>query len=190
MIRDLAKNNRSYRRFFENIPVSKETLWELVDCARLSASGANKQPLKYIVSCEQNINEKIFSTLVWAGYLPEWLGPIAGERPAAYIIILLDKKISVKGGIDCGIAAQSIMLGAVEKDLGGCMLAGIHRDKLCAVLNLPDRYDILLVLALGKPKEEVVIEEIEAGQDIKYWRDAQQVHHVPKRKLADIIING
>lgn len=120
--------------------------------------------------------------------MPDWPGPIAGERPAAYITILLDREIDADAGIDHGIAAQSILLGAVEKGLGGCMISTIYRDQLRDVLKVPGRYEILLVVALGKPKEEVVIEEVEAGKDIKYWRDANKVHHVPKRKLADIII--
>lgn len=188
MFKDLVRKNRSYRRFFEDAPVSRETLVELVDHARLSASGANKQPLKYLISSEADTNDKIFPNLLWAGALPDWPGPIAGERPAAYIVVLLDKRISPNDGVDNGIAAQTIMLAAVEKGLGGCILANICRDKLKEVLQLPDQYEIKLVLALGKPKEEVIIDEIEPGEDTKYWRDEAQVHHVPKRKLADIIL--
>lgn len=188
MLKELVKKNRSCRRFFENIPVSRDTLIELIDCARLSASASNKQPLKYMISYEAERNAQIFPNLIWAGALPEWSGPEVGERPAGYIIILLDKEISTNAWADHGIAAQSIMLGAVEAGLGGCMMASINKSKLRDVLKVPDRYEILLVVALGKPKEEVVIEEIEAGEDIKYWRDANKVHHVPKRKLTDIII--
>ena len=188
MLKELVRKNRSYRRFFENMPVSRDILVELIDYARLSASGANKQPLKYMIASDAALNAEIFPALIWAGSLPDWPGPIAGERPAAYITILLDREISAIAGVDHGIAAQSILLGAAEKGLGGCMISTIYREQLRAALKVPDRYEILLVVALGKPKEEVVIEEIEAGKDIKYWRDENQVHHTPKRKLVDIII--
>lgn len=188
MFQELLVSNRSYRRFYEDCAISYEQLTQLVNYARLSASGANKQPLKYIVSCEKDKNEIIFPHLMWAGYLKEWSGPEEGERPSAYIIILQDKNIGVSG-VDHGIAAQSILLGAREMELGGCIIQSIQRDALREAIPISDQFEILLVLALGKPKETVVIDEIEEGQDIKYWRDDNHVHHVPKRKLKDVIIN-
>jgi nitroreductase len=188
MIRDLILKNRSYRRFYEEEKIEMDTLKELVDLARLSASAANFQPLKYILSCDPEKNEKIFPNLGWAGYLKDWPGPSEGERPTGYIIILRDKEISHPIQVDHGIAAQSILLGAAEKGLGGCMMASIKKDRLREVLNIPELYDILLVIALGKPKEKITIEEIGPENDIKYFRDDQDVHHVPKRTLDDIIL--
>lgn len=189
IIRECIEKNRSYRRFYESEYIKKETLLECIDYARLSPSGANLQPLKYFVANEIPVNEGIYSTLAWAGYLKEWNGPEKGERPSAYIVVLRDKNISANPGVDHGIAVQSIMLGAVEKGLGGCIIGNIERPKLQELLKIGEQYEILLVLALGKPKEEVVIEELSADGSVKYWRDDQQVHHVPKRKLVDIILN-
>jgi nitroreductase len=188
MIRDLILKNRSYRRFYEEVDIKLETLRELVDLARLSASARNAQPLKYILSCQPQKNSLIFPHLAWAGYLTDWPGPCEGERPSAYIIILGDTEISRFVDYDAGIAAQSILLGAMEKGLGGCMIASIERQGLRQALEIPPRYEILLVLALGKPKETVVIETVGPGGDTKYWRDSKGVHHVPKRALDDIII--
>lgn len=189
MFKKLIANNRSYRRFYGDENITKETLLSLVDYARLSASGANKQALRYIVSYEKQVNEKIYSTLAWAGYLADWPGPEEGERPSAYIIILQDKDNKMVGGADHGIAAQSILLGAVEIGLGGCIIATIKREELGKALEIPAQYEILLAIAIGKPKEVVVIDDINVGEDIKYWRDEQQVHHVPKLKLADVVLN-
>ena len=188
MIKDLIRKNRTYRRFYEDVPVNRKTLEELVDLARLSASGANRQPLKYILSCEKNKNDLIFPALAWAGYLKDWPGPIEGERPSAYIIMLLDTEINKNYWCDPGIAAQSILLGATEKGLGGCIFASVKRDELKFALKIEERYDILYVLAIGKPKEKVVLETVGPEGDIKYWRDNQGVHHVPKRTLEEIII--
>ena len=187
MLYDLVVRNRSYRRFYADVPVDCDTLRELVNLARLSASGANRQPLKYILSCSPGKNAQIFSQLAWAAYLKDWPGPIEGERPSAYIVILGDKEIANSFGVDHGIAAQSMLLGATEKGLGGCIIASVDKDGLRAALAIDPRYEILLVLALGKPKETVVIDPVGADGDIKYWRDAQQVHHVPKRALDEII---
>jgi nitroreductase len=188
MIKGLIIKNRSYRRFYQDDPVSLETLRGLIELARLSASAANKQPLKYILSSDPQKNAEIFQTLAWAGYLKEWRGPEEGERPAAYIIMLGDKTIAQSFGCDHGIAAQSILLGAVEKGLGGCIIGSIRRNELSQLLHIPDDYEILLVIALGKPKETVVVEPIGPEGDFKYWRDENGVHHVPKRELDEIIL--
>jgi len=188
MIRDLILKNRSYRRFDQSFPVSTETLRELVDLARLSASGSNLQPIKYLLSSSPETNRIIFNHLAWAGYLKDWPGPSEGERPTAYIILLLDKRIARSVGCDHGIAVQSILLGATERGLGGCIIGSVKRQELMQVLEIPDEFEILLAVALGKPKEQVVIEAVGPDGDIKYWRDSAQVHHVPKRSLDDIIL--
>lgn len=188
MLRDLIAKNRSYRRFHEEVDINFETLKELVDLGRLSASAKNFQPLKYMLSCDRNENSLIFPHLIWARFLTNWSGPSEGERPSSYIIILGDTEISRFWDYDAGIAAQSILLGATEKGLGGCMLANINREGLRKALEIPRRYEILLVLALGKPKEKVVIETVGSDGDTKYWRDNEGVHHVPKRLLDHVII--
>jgi len=188
MIRDLILKNRSYRRFYEEVDIKLDTLRELVDLARHSASAMNAQPLKYILSCEPQRNSLIFPHLVLGRYLTNWSGPGEGERPSAYIIIVGDAKISRFVDYDAGIAAQSIMLGATEKGLGGCMIASVDREGLRKALDIPSRFEILLVLALGKSKEKVVIETVGPSGETKYWRDSEGVHHVPKRPLDDIII--
>jgi nitroreductase len=187
MLKDLIVSNRSYRRFHEDVPVDMATLRELVDLARLSASGGNMQCLKYILSYKPERNAAIFPHLSWAGYLPEWPGPEEGERPAAYVIILLDTNISKGAGCDQGIAAQSILLGATERGFGGCMIGSIQREGLRKALAVTEQYKIELVIALGKPKETVILDTVKNG-NIKYWRDDQDQHHVPKRSLDEIIL--
>ena len=189
MIKDLVSKNRSFRRFHQDAAVRRDTLRDLVDLARLSASAANQQPLKYIVSCDPDTNAAIFATLSWAAALKDWPGPSEGERPSAYIIVLEDTQLSnafLK--CDVGIAAQSILLGATEKGLGGCMIASIQREVLRGKFDIPAHLEIALIIALGKPKEEVVLEDLVSSGSVNYWRDETGVHHVPKRLLEDIII--
>ena len=190
MIEELIKQNRSCRRFYEDHEIDTATLKDLVNLARLSASAANLQPIKYILSCSAEKNEQIFSCLAWAAYLKDWSGPEAGERPSAYIVLLGDTNIAKDFGCDHGIASQSILLGAREKGLAGCMLGMIKRTKLRDILKIKEHFEILLVLAIGKPKEKSMIESVGDDGNIKYWRDNDRVHHVPKRKLKDIIIKS
>jgi len=187
-IREMIMANRSYRKFHEQQPVPDEVLKELVNCARLSASSGNIQGLKFYLSAEPAKNNLIFSTLRWAYYLKEWDGPASGERPSAYIILLGDTELHKTIDVDVGIAAQSIMLGAVSMGYGGCMIGSIDRVSLRKQLEIPDRFEIPLVIALGKPREKVVIETLGEEGNIEYWRDEHQVHHVPKRKLEELII--
>jgi nitroreductase len=186
--RSLVRRTRSVRRFHEHCAVDRQTLMELIDLARLSASGGNKQPLKYILSCEASMNARIFPCLGWAACLKDWPGPRQGERPAAYIVILGDTAIRADCDQDLGIAAQSIMLGAAAMGLGGCMLGSINRRALRRILEPLHGLEILLAIALGTPREEVVIETVGPDGDTRYWRDAEGVHHVPKRRLEDIIV--
>jgi nitroreductase len=146
------------------------------------------QPLRYILSCDARTNALIFPNLAWARYLGDWPGPAEGERPSAYIVVLEDTEVEHPLHCDHGIAAQSILLGAVEKGLGGCIVGSVNKSKLRQVLNIPDRFEVLLVLALGKPKEQVTVEGIPPDGSLKYWRDNRGVHHVPKRALDDIIL--
>ncbi|HLP58645.1 MAG TPA: nitroreductase family protein [Candidatus Deferrimicrobium sp.] len=185
-LRDLLLKTRSYRRFYEEKKISIEELKEMVDNVRLAPSAANKQPLKFILVTDENMNQKIFPYLRWAGYLPEWDGPGVGERPTAYIIMMGNRKESPNIDADYGIAMQTIMLSAVEKGYGGCLIGSFDKDKVRELLNIPSELETPVIFALGKPKEEVVIDEVKEG-NIKYWRDEQQVHHVPKRKLEDLI---
>jgi len=188
-IRQLIEKTRSYRRFDSKFEITTETLVSLVDLARLSASGANRQPLKYILVNSPELRKEVYPCLSWAGYLTTWEGPDPSERPTAYIIVLGDKEISDTFGVDHGIAAQSIMLGATEAGLGGCIIASVKKEKLRSLLEIPLQYDVLMVLALGKPVEKVVLENIQKN-DVKYWRDEKQVHHVPKRPLEEIILRS
>lgn len=185
---EIVKKNRSYRRFDESREIPQLALLKLVDNARLIPSGSNLQPLKYYI-VEYPQRSAVFPYLKWAGYLTDWDGPADGERPSAYIVILSDKKISSNVKWDHGIAAQTILLAAVSKEMGGCIIGSIDREGLAKELNLSDDYTIELVVALGYPVEKVVIKEIENGEDIKYYRDSEGTHYVPKRKLADVIIN-
>jgi len=188
VLRDLIIRNRSYRRFHEDTPVDRGTLLELVDLARLSASAANRQPLKYMLCSDPQTCAAVFPHLAWAGYLTDWPGPSEGERPAAYLIILGDTGLAPSFGCDHGIAAQSILLGAAERGLGGCIIGSIDRERLRDTLGIPPHFEILLVLALGRPRETVVRESVDATGDIRYWRDSAGVHHVPKRRLEELIV--
>jgi nitroreductase len=188
MLRDLILKNRSYRRFYQSERISIQQLRDWIDLARHSASARNAQTLKYILSNQEDSNAEIFEQLGWAGYLTEWPGPEEGERPSAYVVMLHDTSISGNYFCDDGIASQSIMLGATEAGFGGVIIHAVNRSKLREVLNLPEHLEIVQVLALGKPRETVVLDVIKNG-DVKYWRDENRVHHVPKRSMDEIIVS-
>jgi nitroreductase len=183
----LVAENRSCRRFDNAVKISLDELKELVDLARHCASAANNQPLKFLLSTDEQTNKDIFSCLGWAAYLTDWPGPEPMEQPCAYIVITGDHTISDKFWCDHGIAAQTILLGARAKGLAGCMFGAINIKKLKGFLDIPDHLEVKLVVALGKPVEKAVIDTVGADGSIKYFRDEDQIHHVPKRRLQDLI---
>lgn len=186
---ELVLRCRSYRRFDEGVSLSGGVLSFLVNLARQTASGANRQPLRYRLVVDAAEREAVFSQLKWAGALPDWDGPEPGERPTAYIVVC-DAGGGATTQVDEGIAAQTILLGAVAMGLGGCMLHAFNKELVAAALALPDAVRPLMVIALGKPVEEVVLEPLSASPDgsTAYWRDAAGVHHVPKRALDGVLL--
>ena len=186
---DLVLKNRSYRRFHQEKKIDEETLRDLIALARITPSSANRQPLRYILSTEQESNTRIFETLGWAGYLKDWPGPDEGERPVAYIVVLGDRNVCSNWSADPGIVMQTMLLAATEKGIGGCMFGSIKREELARSLGIQDRYEIVNVVAFGYPKEQVVLEDCGDQSDIKFYRDKDAIHHVPKRSLDELILN-
>jgi len=177
-------NRRSIRRYLQK-EVPKEILLRCVDAARLSPSGGNMQPLKYIIINDPNLLKRMFDSLLWYGFLPDFQ-PSEDEIPRAYIVILLDKTLRKTSGYDGGIAAMSISMVATNEGLGSCMLGGANSKEMREILNVPEDLDILLAVALGHTEEKPVTEEI-TDNNFKYWLDENKVLHVPKRRLEDIM---
>lgn len=191
ILRELFKIDRSYRRFDENYIVDRETLLSLVELTRYCASGRNIQPMKYYIVNDANIGDQIFPLLKWAGYLADWDGPENGERPTAYLVQCLDTSITKNYLCDDGLQLQAITLGAVAEGLGCCLIKSFNSLKLKEILSLADNLEPLYVVAIGKPIEKVMIEDMDFPDknDIKYYRTSDGVHHVPKRTLEELIVN-
>jgi nitroreductase len=187
MLLELLQRCRSYRRFDHARKISEGTLRELVGLARLTPSSGNLQPLKYLLVHEEKETDQLFGFLRWARYLHDWTGPSETEKPSAYIVVLGDTMLAQSFQYDAGIAAQTIMLGAVERGLGGCILTSVDRDSLRSAFAIPYSLDILLIIALGTPVEQVVLEALSTEGNIKYYRSADGVHHVPKRSIDDLV---
>lgn len=178
---------RSYRRFNQNELIRLVELRDIIDHVRLMPSPSNLQPLKFVLVNRRETCQAIFPHLKWAAYLEDWDGPEEGERPAAYIIMLGNRKMSLHIDWDYGIALQIITLSITEKGYGACAIAACNKKKISEILDIPPEYELGCVVALGKPRETVVIDEVKHG-NIKYWRDEQDIHHVPKRSIDELIL--
>jgi nitroreductase len=188
LFRELVTKCRSYRRFDESIPVTEESVRDLVELACYVPSTKNLQPLKFIAVCEPSQVAALYPCLSWAGYLADWPGPAEGERPNAYIVMLGDLFVSREFAIDSGIAAQTMLLGATASGLGGCIIGSLDREKIRALLHIPERFSLLMVIALGKPIETVVIDQMGEDDPVRYFRDANGIHHVPKRVVDQLLL--
>ena len=185
---ELVRRARSVRRFDEAHHLDREQLLGLVELARLSPSSANRQTLRFFLCTDRGLGERIFAQLAWAGYLADWPGPEPGRRPAAYIVLLHDQRLGPVREVDAGIALQSMLLGACARGLAGCIIGSINRARLAAELGLAEHLQILYVLALGRGSERVIVEDLPAGGEVRYWRDERGTHHVPKRTLAELVV--
>ncbi len=189
LFRELVTKCRSYRRFDGNVPVSEDVVRELVELACYVPSSRNLQPLRYIAVCEPSLVAALCPFLSWAGYLADWPGPAGGERPQACIVMLGDSLAGSDFACDSGIAAQTILLGATASGLGGCILGFLDRKKTRELLNIPENFSILMAIALGKPTETVVIDQMGDDDSVRYFSDANGIHHVPKRVVDDVLLN-
>jgi nitroreductase len=177
-------SRRSIRRF-KQTPIKFEILEQLVNAARLAPSAANLQPLEYVVVSDKNICLQLFDTLGWAGYItPKW-APHESERPVAYVVILVRNDLNKYYKWDVGLAAENIMLAAEEKQLGSCMLLNIDKEKAQKILQIPNSLSIDSIIALGYKNELSIAEDMK--DSVRYYRDQQEILHVPKRSLKDIL---
>lgn len=190
MIEVLIKKNRSYRIFDESYKISLEKIKEFLNVARFTSSGRNLQSIRFLPIIKDSQLNIVYDNIKWAGYLKDWDGPAKGQRPTAFILFLSDdnNKKSPTFDIDLGLACQSILLKAIEQDIGGCMIGAFNKKTISSRLNIPSNYNLELILALGKPDQKIIIEDINKNDDIKYWKGEKNIHHVPKIILDDLII--
>lgn len=188
MIKNLVKSNRSYRKFINSQKVSEQQLIELVDLARVTPSSKNLQPLRYLLVTDEKDSNFVFKQLKWAWYLKNWSGPYEDEQPPSYIVVCIDTDINDKADIDSGIAAQTILLGAVESGLGGCIIRTVNGYAIKKHFNLPESIEVVMVLAIGYPDQKIILEEIDNDDSVEYYENDEGTHFVPKRKLNDILL--
>ncbi|MDO4672141.1 MAG: nitroreductase family protein [Porphyromonadaceae bacterium] len=180
--------NRTYRRFKEDVRIPEEKLEEWVENARYTASMRNVQPLKYIIVSQPEKCNKLTEMVTWAGYMPEWEGPKKGERPTAYIVQILDTDVAASGRYDEGLQLEAITLSACEDGFGSCIMLSFSQGDMTRYFDLPENQFPLAVVALGKPAEHVVIDDMLPYADVKYYRDDNDIHHVPKRTVDELIL--
>jgi len=184
-VEEAIRKRRSIRRFSQK-KIKREDLESLVKAARLAPSSGNNQPLAYLIVDDEEILDEVFSTLAFAKFLGDEGAPPMGKRPTAYVIVMVDTTITTENfKHDAGLAIENILLSGIARGIGSCCVGSVNRTKLRKILAIPDRFLIDLVVALGYPAEESVVEEMD--ESIKYWKDDNGIVHVPKRRLKDII---
>lgn len=192
MLKDLVLKNRSYRGYDPSVKVPDEDIFEMIDCARLTASSRNAQPLKYFIASDDETAKTLLGQVKFGRHLAHLNLPFPGTEPPAYIVICQDMNISSGDAAftkDIGIAAEAITLAATEMGYGACMIANFNPEKTREALGLAPDMAVRLVISLGKPAEDIRITDINEDGDFNYYRDSDGVHWVPKRRLEDIIIN-
>ena len=180
----IIMKRRTIRKFKQE-KISHDLLKKFVNAGRVAPSAANLQPLRYIITNKEELLPKLFSLIKFAGYI-DW-NPSREEMPRAYIVIISEGE-DENTRYDVGLAAENIILTALEEGVGSCCIRAFEEDKVRKLLNIPHNYTVQMIIAMGYPAEDPVYEELKDKNDsIKYWKDSNGVLHVPKRQLEDII---
>ncbi len=190
-LKDMVRANRSYRGYDHSVKVSRDQLTELVDLARLCPSSVNMQPLRFRLVCEEAEVERLQKETHWARGLPDLQLPHPGKEPTAFIVICQDDRINdnlSRFQKDVGIVAQTMLLGAVEMGLGGCMIGNFAAGSVRETLGIDAHLHPLLIVAVGRPDEEIILTEVGEDGRTNYYRDDQDRHYVPKRRLQDLVL--
>ena len=184
----LAREARSCRRFDESAPLTEKDLEWLLECARLAPSARNAQELRFITITQGPVLDRLFPLTRWAGALKDWNGPEQGERPTAFIATLMPEHASYTTCYDVGIACQTMQLAATSRGWGACMIQSFDHHKAASLLTIPQGLKIALLLVLGVAQEKRVIAAMPKDGSTTYWRDENDIHHVPKRALTELLI--
>lgn len=181
---ELILSRRSIRQFRQEL-IPREILQKLVDAARLAPSGANRQPLEFVIVYEDHAKKDLYASLKWAGYITPRGNPKPGYEPTAYIIVLANTTIRAKGyEWDAGAAIAHIILTALEEGIGSCWIASVDREHVRKTFKIPENYKIDSIVALGYPAEQPVTEIL--VDSVEYWKDDKGQLHVPKRTLESV----
>ena len=192
MLKDLLIKDRSYRGFNENRKITRKELEELIELTRYCPSSINRQPLVYYLAYEPELVTQIQQNTFWARALKDITLPKKGEYPTAFIVVAQDLNLDANEKLfirDVGIVAHTILLGAVERGLGGCMIGSFMAEGVRKALNMPENMLPHLVIAIGEPAESIILEDLKESGNVAYYRDENGLHHVPKRELKDILAN-
>ena len=187
-LKELISRARTCRRFKGEHRLSSETLAELVDHARLSASARNHQVLRFITIADKDTCEAMNALVVMGGSLTPEQRATARQHPGGFIVIAGPEKMDDFALMDVGIAAQSINLAAGEAGLACCMIGAVKKNEAAALLDLPKGLQVRLVLALGEPDEVRRLVGRRSDGTLTYYRDENDEHCVPKISLDEAII--
>ena len=188
---EAAMKRRSIRRFKEK-PVPYEALEKCVDAGRLAPSGRNQQVCEFVIVDDKQILPQMFDNIGGSVKMPpEKGGPRPENTPKAYIVIVINKSREEDANrrsitlYDIGMAAENIILTALEEGLGCCPVMMFNEAGVKKALNIPEGYDVGLVIVMGYPDETSLAEV--ATDTTTVWVDGELVRHVPKRRLEDVV---
>jgi nitroreductase len=188
-----AVTERRSVRIFKGKPVDYSILEKCVDAARLAPTAMNSQLCEYFIADDNKLVFEILDSVAFWGGIPKPEGGWAPEKkPVAYIIVLINLELEKERGcgrtnafIDVGIVLENMVLVALEQGIGTCIMTGIDKSRVGKIINAPSKYEVAAMLALGYPDESLALEI--ATDSVKRWVDENNVRHIPKRQLEDVL---
>jgi hypothetical protein len=183
---ELLASRRTYRRFAQK-PVPQDVIQDLVEAARLSSCGANRQAVRLVVVQSPELVAKVQPLVKWAGYLPPEQGtPKAQELPTLYVAVVQDTSIPGDLATDTGILMANMTLAAWDKGVGSCIMGAINKPALTELLGITEPEKLAFMVAFGYPTHAARVVPMTPETGVKYYLDENRDYCVPKRSSDEI----
>lgn len=133
-------------RAYDSRPVPKETIDKILESGRLAPSAMNYQPWHFVVVTDPKKRE-VLSEGRYAKFL--------AESPVVIVGCANTKKSPKWSTVDVTIAMQQMVLAATAEGLGTCWIGSFSEDSVRTLLEVPEEYNIVAMLAVGYPREKL-----------------------------------
>jgi nitroreductase len=141
-----AIQERKSIRAYRDKPIPRETIERLLEAGRLAPSAGNSEPWHFITVTHVE-KRKTLSKGLYAKFITQ--APLA-------IVVCGDKKASADWyAVDASLAVENMVLSAVGEGLGTCIVGSFTEADVKALLKIPERFEVIVIIAVGYPREKL-----------------------------------
>jgi nitroreductase len=143
-------NNRYACRSYRPQPVEEDKLLRVLEAVRLSPSGSNRQPWKFVVVHNEEVKQRLVRACAGQGFIA--IAPVV----IAGVGLMPERMMScgVPGDpVDLAIALTHLSLAATAEGLATCWIGAFSQDGVREVLGVPQTAKVVELMTLGYPAD-------------------------------------